>query len=163
MHVMFTHILHSGKDEKLRLRFDSSIARERCRRQRPEGRGAQRRVILPPAYSVPFFYIYQLCNLTIARWRFAYQAYKTNLRFCIVPTRRPDKAQPPSGTQTAPRRKQKTLPKQGLSSSIQRNQRRARTIWYLRVKYSTGALQICTRRENGKSTNNVMPSTRCTR
>ncbi|MDR8511008.1 hypothetical protein XC83_15980, partial [Klebsiella pneumoniae] len=29
-----------GKDEKLRLRFDSSEARERCRRQRPEGRGA---------------------------------------------------------------------------------------------------------------------------
>ena len=56
MHVMFTHILHSGKDEKLRLRFDSSIARERCRRQRPEGRGAQRRVILPPClFRYPSF------------------------------------------------------------------------------------------------------------
>ncbi len=41
-----------GKDEKLRLRFDSSEARKRCRRQRPEGRDAKRRVILPPP---PFF------------------------------------------------------------------------------------------------------------
>ncbi|GEM_PF-3820923 len=56
MHVMFTHILHSGKDEKLRPWFDSSIARERCRRQRPEGRGAQRRVILPPClFRYPSF------------------------------------------------------------------------------------------------------------
>ncbi|OUH28668.1 hypothetical protein AZ018_002224, partial [Klebsiella pneumoniae] len=30
----------TGKDEKLRPRFDSSEARERCRRQWPEGRGA---------------------------------------------------------------------------------------------------------------------------
>ncbi len=38
----------TGKDEKLRLRFDSSVARERCRRQRPEGRGA-----LAPSYPSP--------------------------------------------------------------------------------------------------------------
>ncbi|SLK21198.1 hypothetical protein SAMN03159434_12428, partial [Enterobacter sp. NFR05] len=38
--------------EKLRLRFDSSAARKRCRRQRPEGRGAARRVILPPPPSL---------------------------------------------------------------------------------------------------------------
>ena len=43
---------HAGKDEKLRLRFDSSAARKRCRRQRPEGRGAARRVILPPPPSL---------------------------------------------------------------------------------------------------------------
>ena len=38
----------TGKDEKLRLRFDSSVARERCRRQRPEGRGA-----LAPSHPSP--------------------------------------------------------------------------------------------------------------
>ncbi|AAX65658.1 orf, hypothetical protein [Salmonella enterica subsp. enterica serovar Choleraesuis str. SC-B67] len=37
-----SHISLYGKDEKLRLRFDSSAARKRCRRQRPEGRSAQR-------------------------------------------------------------------------------------------------------------------------
>ena len=46
---------HAGKDEKLRLRFDSSVARKRCRRQRPEGRGATRRVILPPPPSLPCY------------------------------------------------------------------------------------------------------------
>lgn len=45
---------HAGKDEKLRLRFDSSAARKRCRRQRPEGRGATHRVILPPTRSSLF-------------------------------------------------------------------------------------------------------------
>ncbi len=43
----------TGKEEKLRLRFDSSAARKRCRRQRPEGHGATRRVILPPPPSLP--------------------------------------------------------------------------------------------------------------
>lgn len=40
---------------------------------------------------------------------------------------------------------------------------RARTSWYLRVRYSTGTLQMCIRRENGNSRNNVIPSTRCRR
>ena len=162
MRVLLTHILRSGKDEKLRLRFDSSVARERCRRQRPEGRGAPATSNPSPCVFRYFFIFFRPRPRCIARWRSAYRAYKTPTRFRIVPPRRPDKAQPPSGTQTAPHTNKK--PCRGrVSSSIQRYQRRARTIWYLRVKYSTGALQICTRRENGKSTNSVMPSTRCTR
>ncbi len=39
-HLRYAIFCPTGKDEKLRLRFDSSEARERCRRQRPEGRGA---------------------------------------------------------------------------------------------------------------------------
>ncbi|CDO15068.1 unnamed protein product [Klebsiella pneumoniae] len=39
-HLRYAIFCPMGKDEKLRLRFDSSEARERCRRQRPEGRGA---------------------------------------------------------------------------------------------------------------------------
>ncbi len=40
LHLQYFIFCPTGKDEKLRLRFDSSVARERCRRQRPEGRGA---------------------------------------------------------------------------------------------------------------------------
>ncbi len=40
LHLRYFIFCPTGKDEKLRLRFDSSVARERCRRQRPEGRGA---------------------------------------------------------------------------------------------------------------------------
>ncbi len=57
------HILRSGKDEKLRPRFDSSEARKRCRRQRPEGRGAARRVILPPPPSLTCRYKHSLNSL----------------------------------------------------------------------------------------------------
>ena len=40
IYLRYSIFCPTGKDEKLRLRFDSSEARERCRRQRPEGRGA---------------------------------------------------------------------------------------------------------------------------
>ncbi len=40
LHLRYSIFCPTGKDEKLRLRFDSSVARERCRRQRSEGRGA---------------------------------------------------------------------------------------------------------------------------
>ena len=48
LHLRYFIFCPTGKDEKLRLRFDSSVARERCRRQRPEGRGA-----LAPSYPSP--------------------------------------------------------------------------------------------------------------
>ena len=48
LHLRYSIFCPTGKDEKLRLRFDSSVARERCRRQRPEGRGA-----LAPSYPSP--------------------------------------------------------------------------------------------------------------
>ncbi len=40
IYLRYSIFCPTGKDEKLRPRFDSSEARERCRRQRPEGRGA---------------------------------------------------------------------------------------------------------------------------
>ena len=48
LHLRYSIFCPTGKDEKLRLRFDSSVARERCRRQRPEGRGA-----LAPSHPSP--------------------------------------------------------------------------------------------------------------
>ena len=48
LHLRYFIFCPTGKDEKLRLRFDSSVARERCRRQRPEGRGA-----LAPSHPSP--------------------------------------------------------------------------------------------------------------
>ena len=48
LHFRYFIFCPTGKDEKLRLRFDSSVARERCRRQRPEGRGA-----LAPSHPSP--------------------------------------------------------------------------------------------------------------
>ncbi len=48
LHLRYSIFCPTGKDEKLRLRFDSSVARERCRRQRSEGRGA-----LAPSYPSP--------------------------------------------------------------------------------------------------------------
>ncbi len=48
LHLRYFIFCPTGKDEKLRLRFDSSAARERCHRQRPEGRGA-----LAPSHPSP--------------------------------------------------------------------------------------------------------------
>ena len=48
LHLRYSIFCPTGKDEKLRLRFDSSVARERCRRQRSEGRGA-----LAPSHPSP--------------------------------------------------------------------------------------------------------------
>ena len=48
LHLRYSIFCPTGKDEKLRPGFDSSVARERCRRQRPEGRGA-----LAPSHPSP--------------------------------------------------------------------------------------------------------------
>ena len=48
LHLRYSIFCPTGKDEKLRPGFDSSIARERCRRQRSEGRGA-----LAPSHPSP--------------------------------------------------------------------------------------------------------------
>ncbi len=51
-HLRYAIFCPTGKDEKLRLRFDSSEARERCRRQRPEGRGA-----IATSYPLPHHHL----------------------------------------------------------------------------------------------------------
>ena len=48
LHLRYSIFCPTGKDEKLRPGFDSSVARERCRRQRSEGRGA-----LAPSHPSP--------------------------------------------------------------------------------------------------------------
>ena len=48
LHLQYFIFCPTGKDEKLRPGFDSSVARERCRRQRSEGRGA-----LAPSHPSP--------------------------------------------------------------------------------------------------------------